>query len=457
MAPKLPDDLKSSIVVSLVALPLCLGIALASGAPLSSGILAGIIGGIITGLVSNSHISVSGPAAGLTVIVLAQIERFGLTQFYNIVLMAGLLQIFFSLIKGGRIGDLFPNAVIHGMLAAIGITLIIKQIPLALGSNLSEFSLSPQHLLISLITLVTIITWDKFNFRFNYLSFIPSALLAVGISIILNISFDLFAAKDLVSIPDQLLSTIHMNLPSSFSLELFMGAVTIAVVASLETLLCIDAADKIDHEKRVTNKNRELLAQGLGNTLCGIIGALPVTAVIVRTTTNIGAGAKTKWSAIFHGLWLLLFISLGSSLLNKVPLATLAVILLIVGYRLSRPALFKMMYKKGIDQFFIFCATIIAILMTDLLKGIIIGLVICLIMEAKFFKNKVTIKEVSKNKLISFNARTTYFTRLTIQQVFSKLREDEILEIQKSQEMNPDVQDLIDDLKKRYPEKIVIS
>ncbi|HLT23107.1 MAG TPA: solute carrier family 23 protein, partial [Bacteriovoracaceae bacterium] len=340
-----------------------------------------------------------------------------------------------------------------------GLTLIIKQLPLALGTDFTNFKISFSHILISSISLITITAWDKFNFRYNYLSFIPSALLAVAISICLNLGLNLFSPEDLVSIPDNLFTNISLTLPSfyNFNFPMILGALTIAIVASLESLLCIDAADKIDPEKRTTNKNQELIAQGIGNTLCGLIGALPVTAVIVRTTANIGAGAKTKWSSIIHGLWLLLFISLGTSVLNKVPLATLAVILLIVGFRLNRPSLYRTIYKKGFDQFFVFCVTIIAILSTDLLYGIFIGLLVSLILEARFFKNKVLFQKEGLIKQLTFKGRTPYLSRLKVYDVFTHLEDEEKLLIESCEDMHPDVLELILELKARFPERIELS
>ena len=386
--PQFQHDIKSSIVVFLVALPLCLGIALASGAPLASGLIAGITGGIVVGLFSNSNISVSGPAAGLTVIVANGIlqsggfEKFGLAIF-----LAGLFQLAFSLLRGGQLGDYFPTAVIKGMLAAIGLILIMKQLPNAIGVTKGAFSLSEiqgRIVLISAISLGIMLVWDKMASSGSYFfKLIPGPLVAVLASVTLNEAFHLVSSDNLVKLPPQIFSTFKIPDFSIVNFDIIQLALTIAVVASLETLLCIDAADKIDPEKRKTNKNTELFAQGVGNSLSGLFGGLPLTAVIVRTSANVAAGAKTKYSAIFHGCWLLLCVLFIPQLLNLIPLATLACVLLLVGYKLTRPAFYLEMYRRGKDQLFIFCLTIGMILSTDLLKGIFAGLAVALIFELR--------------------------------------------------------------------------
>lgn len=381
-------DLKSSIVVFLVALPLCLGIALASNAPMSAGLIAGILGGIVIGFTSNSHISVSGPAAGLTVIVANGIAQLGgFQQFGLAVLLAGIIQLVFGILRGGAIGDYFPTSVIKGMLAAIGLILIIKQFPNALGLSKGVWDISAIDrgiVVISIISLVIMISWEKLAYKgIAFFKLVPGPLIAVIVSIVLNQALGLVSEGHLVRLPEKIFDGFNLPTLSSFNFGVFQVAITIAVVASLETLLCIDAADKIDPEKRSTKKNQELLAQGLGNSLSGLLGGLPLTAVIVRTSANVNAGAKSKLSAIFHGGWLILCVLAIPGLLNMIPLATLACVLLLTGYKLTKPAYFVDMQKRGWDQLFIFCVTIGAILATDLLKGIFIGFVAALVFELK--------------------------------------------------------------------------
>jgi MFS superfamily sulfate permease-like transporter len=386
--PDFQYDIKSSVVVFLVALPLCLGIALASGAPLASGLIAGVIGGTVVGFFSNSPISVSGPAAGLTVIVASGISQLGgFEKFGLAIVFAGIIQIIFGLMKGGAIGDYFPTAVIKGMLAAIGLILIFNQLPNALGLSKGDYS-SPRIqwgiALISVISLTIMLSWEKLANKSNkFFKLIPSPLIAVVISIVLNEIFHLIDSSHLVKLPSAIFKDVRGPSFLDTSFDVLRVGFTIAVVASLETLLCIDAADKMDTSKRKTNKNTELVAQGIGNSLSGLLGGLPLTAVIVRTSANIAAGAKTKYSAFLHGCWLLLLVLFIPNLINLIPLATLASVLLLVGYKLSRPAFFVDMAKRGWDQLFIFCITIVAILATDLLKGILTGLMVAIIFELR--------------------------------------------------------------------------
>lgn len=386
--PDLQYDLKSSIVVFLVALPLCLGIALASGAPLASGLIAGILGGIVIGGFSGSHISVSGPAAGLTVIVFNGIAQLGGFEAFGwSVLIAGILQIVFGLLKGGAIGDYFPTSVIRGMLAAIGIILIIKQLPSALGLPKGSWSLSEMNsgiALISVISLTIMLGWDKLAATGNkFFKLVPGPLVAVLVTVVVNQIFHMVNPEGLVRLPESIFSGFNFPKFSAINFAVIQVGFTIAIVASLETLLCIDAADKIDPDKRKTDKNRELFAQGAGNALSGIFGGLPLTAVIVRTSANVAAGAKTKYSAIFHGAWLVLCVLLIPGILNLIPLATLACVLLLVGYKLTKPSFYIEMHKRGWEQLFIFCVTIIAIVGTDLLKGIFAGLAVAMIFELR--------------------------------------------------------------------------
>lgn len=408
----LKNDLPSGLVVFLVALPLCLGIALASGAPLFSGIIAGIVAGTVVAMASGSSLSVSGPAAGLTVIVYNAITGLGGFEVFALaVALAGLLQITLGYLKAGIIGYYFPSNVIKGMLAAIGIILILKQIPHAVGydvdnegdfdfiqadgeNTFSEILNSLNHIhpgavTVAAISLVILILWERpFPKRLAFLKTVPGALIAVVLGIVINEIFrtnnsDLFLTGDkLVRLPvaDSAAGFIdQFTLPdfSAFSnYQVYVVALTIAIIASLESLLSIEAVDKLDPYKRNTPTNRELKAQGLGNFVSGLIGGLPITAVIVRSSANIHAGAKTKLSAVIHGLLLLMSVIALAPVLNKIPLASLAALLLLVGYKLAKISLFKSMYKMGWDQFLPFIVTVVAIQFSDLLKGIAIGMAV---------------------------------------------------------------------------------
>lgn len=402
-------DLPAGLVVFLVALPLCLGIALASGAPLFSGLIAGIVGGIVVALASGSQLAVSGPAAGLTVIVLTAITDIGsYPGFLLAVVLAGCLQIILGFLKAGTIGNYFPSSVIKGMLAAIGVILIIKQIPHALGydndyegdfqffqpDSENSFSalfsavnkLNMGAVIISVVSLLVLIGWTKLKNK--QLRAVPAPLVVVLIGIGLNMLFEsanpVLALRDnhLVSVP------VASSLGEFFTFftfpdfsfitnaAVYKAAITLAIVASIETLLSVEAIDKIDPYKRDTPSNRELKAQGLGNIVSGFIGGLPITAVIVRGAANVNSGAQTKLSAVLHGLFLLLSAIFIPTVINQIPYASLAAILLVTGYKLTQISLYKNMYKVGINQFIPFILTVIAIVFTDLLIGISIGMAI---------------------------------------------------------------------------------
>lgn len=403
------SDLPASIVVFFVAVPLCLGIALASGAPLFAGIIAGIVGGIIVGVASGSPLGVSGPAAGLAVIVLTSIAALGSwPAFLLAVVLAGIIQLIMGFAKAGFIAYFFPSSVIKGMLTGIGLLIILKQIPHALGydkdaeGDLSYFqsdggttfssitnainALTPGAVLIAAISIAILIFWDKvLTKKHKIFQVIQGPIVVVMLGITMNylyqtgvLNFSL-AEDQVVRLP------VANNLTDFFSFFTFPDfsaitnfkvweiAVVLAIVASLETLLCVEATDKLDPYKRITPTNRELKAQGLGNIVSGFIGGLPITQVIVRSTANITFGGKTKMSAILHGVFLLISAITIAGALNMIPLASLAAILIIVGYKLAKPALFIQMYKLGWEQFVPFVATVVGILATDLLKGITIG------------------------------------------------------------------------------------
>jgi SulP family sulfate permease len=407
------QDLPASIVVFFVAVPLCLGIALASGAPLFAGIIAGIVGGIVVGVASGSPLGVSGPAAGLAVIVLTSIASLGgsWTAFLTAVVLAGVIQLILGFAKAGFIAYFFPSSVIKGMLTGIGLLIILKQIPHALGwdkdaegdmsfaqadgeTTFSEIQqalnfITPGALLIAAISLALLILWDTvLTKKSKIFVMINGPLVVVILGILMNYCFQngilnfSLAADQVVRIP------VPENLAGFFSqftfpdfsalsnVEVWKIAFVLAIVASLETLLCVEATDKLDPYKRVTPTNRELKAQGLGNVVSGLVGGLPVTQVIVRSSANISFGARSKLSAILHGVFLLVSAITIASILNMIPLASLAAILLMVGYKLAKPVLFKQMYKLGWEQFVPFIVTVVAILLTDLLKGITAGLIV---------------------------------------------------------------------------------
>lgn len=406
----LKSDFPASVVVFLVATPLCLGIALASGAPLFSGIIAGIVGGIVVGAISGSSLGVSGPAAGLAVIVLNAIATLGTWEiFLMAVVLAGVIQLILGFLKAGIIGYYFPSSVIKGMLSGIGIIIILKQIPHALGyDDVPEGSLAfqqpddhntfselfyvfdfvhPGAIIVSLFALGILILWEQpFMKKHKIFQLVQGPLVAVISGILLNVLFNAFVpnmaieTKHLVQIPeaDGLMGFLGLFTLPDFSAVsnpvVYTTAFTMAIVASLETLLCVEATDKLDPMKRVTPTNLELKAQGIGNIISGFIGGLPITQVIVRSSANIQSGGRSKMSAILHGFLLLFAAMIIPGILNMIPLATLAAILFVVGYKLAKPVLFKQMYRLGWVQFIPFVVTILGIVFTDLLVGIAMGM-----------------------------------------------------------------------------------
>lgn len=408
------DNIKQNfapgLVVFLVALPLCLGIALASGAPPLSGVIAGIVGGIVVGYISNSNISVSGPAAGLTAIILTAITDLGAFELFLCAgIIAGLLQLILGFMKAGSISNYFPTNVIEGMLAGIGIIIILKQIPHAVGydadyvgsqvvftkgfTGIGEYmdrlvsSIQPGTVIITLVSITILLVWEKVP-ALKKIKMLPGALVAVVVGILLNEVFKLtgshFAidSTHLVTLPVPKTAEDFASMLTLPSFEGFLNpkvwviGATIAIVASIETLLCIEASDRLDKQRRLTDTNLELRAQGIGNMLSSAIGGLPMTSVVVRTSANANAGATTKMSTIIHGTLLLISVLTIPFLLNKIPLATLAAVLILVGYKLAKPATFKRFWQKGKYQFIPFIATIVAVVATDLLKGVAIGMAI---------------------------------------------------------------------------------
>jgi MFS superfamily sulfate permease-like transporter len=487
-------DLPSSIVVFLVALPLCLGIALASGAPLFAGLIAGIVGGTIVAAISGSQLSVSGPAAGLTAIVLSAITSLGSYEIFLLALvLAGVFQLLLGIIKAGTIGNYFPSSVIEGMLAGIGLLLILKQLPHAFGvdkdffgdENFAEKSgentfssilnslgeLSLAAILISVLSILILIFWPKIK----KLSSVPAPFIVVALGIGLALVFKGTGYE---------LKNDHMvNIPTfngwkeftdlftspDFSaikrLDVWLIAGTIAIVASLETLLGIEAVDKIDPIKRITPTNRELIAQGIGNITSGMLGGLPMTSVIVRSSANTNAGARTKMSAIFHGIWLWLSFLFIPSLINMIPLACLAAILLVTGYKLTRISLFKHMYYKGWDQFIPFVVTVLAVVLTDLLKGVAIGMAFSIFyllrtnMRNPFFY-KIQEEGNKKNIRIKLAEEVSFLNKAAIQVLLTGIPKETnvIIDGSNSRFIDPDVLETIFNYKHHaYTKGIIVT
>jgi MFS superfamily sulfate permease-like transporter len=459
MGEVLKRDLPASVMVFLVALPLCLGIALASGASAFAGIVTGVIGGIVIGAISGSQVSVSGPAAGLTVVVLNSIETLGsFPAFLTALVLAGLLQIVLGIVKAGVLSNFFPSAVIRGMLAAIGIILILKQIPHGLGYDFDyEGDMSfmenathntftdivyaflepaPLAIVICLSSLILMMVWDgKLKHKFSSLKVIPGALIAVLSGVLINLAalnwFPQIALRGehLVSLPSNILRSgaslfEQPDFSVLYSPTVYIVALTIALIASIETLLSIEATDKLDPEMRITPLNRELIAQGLGNTLLGFIGGIPATAVIVRSSANILAGAASKWSAIIHGLLLVVSVLTATAILNLIPLASLAAILLLVGYKLASPSIFGFLFKQGYSQFIPFIITLLAIVFTDLLVGIGIGLAIGIAFMI-FTNLKSAVKVTSHNNLVLIRLRNnvTFMNKYQLRNELRKLKD----------------------------------
>lgn len=490
----LKKDLPASIVVFLVALPLCLGIALASGAPLFAGLITGIIGGIVVASCSGSQLSVSGPAAGLTVIVLGAITSLGNYQtFLLAVFLAGFFQMILGLIKAGTIGNYFPSSVIEGMLAAIGIILILKQLPHALGVDsdfsgdegflqqdhentfsaitaaISHFSLAA--VVISVISIAVLLIWPKLK----KLSVVPAPLIVVIIGVVGSFVFagtdHQLRADQIVKIPvvsgfGEFLGLFSMpDFSALGNKDVYIVALTIAVVASLETLLSIEAIDKIDPIKRVTPTNRELIAQGIGNMTSGMLGGLPLTSVIVRSSANTNAGARTKMSAIFHGIWLLFSLLFIPQVINMIPLSCLAAILLVTGYKLTRISLFKHMYHKGWDQFVPFVVTIVAVLFTDLLKGVAVGMLVSVFyllrtnMRNPFFY-RITNEGDKKHIRIKLAEEVSFLNKAAIQVVLTNIPKETnvIIDGTNARFIDPDVLETIFNYKHNaYTKGIIVT
>ena len=484
----LKNDLPASIVVFFVALPLCLGIALASGAPLFSGLIAGIIGGIIVGSLIGSKIGVSGPAAGLAAIVLTAIGSLGGYQnFLVAVVLGGVIQIVFGILKAGIIGYYFPSSVIKGMLTGIGLIIILKQIPHFFGydpdpsgdfkffqidgeNTFSEIinavnHITPGSALIGIISLAILLLWDKvLSKKGRIFQLVQGPLVAVVIGIVFYVltkGTGIFNIEQshLVSVPvpEDTASFIGQfsfpNFAAITRIDVWIVAFTIALVASLETLLCVEATDKLDPHKNVTPTNRELFAQGTGNIISGMIGGLPITQVIVRSSANIQSGGRSKIAAIIHGFLLLISVILIPRLLNMIPLSVLAAILLIVGYKLAKPALFKKMYDYGWKQFVPFTITVLGIVFIDLLWGIGLGLLVgIVVILIKSYQNShflhIEDKSNGKHRIkMTFAEEVTFFNKGAILKELDSLPIDTYLEIdvRKTRYLDNDIIEILDD------------
>jgi len=490
-------DLSAGLIVFLVAVPLCLGIALASGAPLFSGIIAGIIGGIVVGAISGSTLGVSGPAAGLAVIVADAILRLGTNSegifsmevgfplFLTAVVIGGIIQIGLAFARAGIIGYFFPNAVIKGMLTGIGIIIILKQIPHALGHDViaegldsfwqkdgeNTFSelwiamgdINPAAFIVTLLSLGILILWEQgFMKRIKFFQIIQGPLVVVVLGIIASNLFASiegfsFAQDEMVGLPIAseeggfIALLTFPDWSGLFIKDVWVMGFTIAVVASLETLLCVEASDKLDPEKNVTPTNRELIAQGTGNIVSGLIGGLPITQVIVRSSANIQSGGKTKLSAIFHGFLLVFTVLAIPDVMNMIPLSSLSAILFLVGYKLAKPSIFKQMSKQGRTQFITYMITVVSIVLTDLLLGISIGLAVGIFMilyknySVPFsFSEKI---DPGKPIEIQLSENVTFLNKASLMQALKVIPDgsEVIIDATQSHYIHPDIIEIIHD------------
>lgn len=483
------SDLISALVVFLVALPLCLGIALASNAPLFSGILAGIVGGIVVGILSGSNTSVTGPAAGLTAVVAAKLQTLGSFEaLLMAIILAGVIQIILSLFKMGFIAGFFPSSVIKGLLWAIGLILILKQIPHLLGHDADpmgdETFLQADHqntfselvqtlfkfhygaALIGLFSIALLIVWDYFEGLKK--SKVAAPILVIIFSVIISSFFSTYGKEwnlfpnHLVQVPvaDSLLESLNFLMFPDLSvlnnMDVYTAAVTIALVASLETLLNLEALDKIDPLQRINPPNRELFAQGIGNIIAGSIGGLPLTSVIVRSSVNINSGARTKLSAICHGFLILVSVLLIPNWLNKIPLSALAAILVITGLKLANPHILMQMWREGKNQFLPFIITVSAILLTDLLIGILIGLgiAVCFILHSNIRRpiKKIKEKHATGQEVLHIELpnQVSFFNRASLEMTLKNITPGGhvLIDATSTDYIDPDILDLINDFQK---------
>ena len=471
-------DFPSGVVVFLVALPLCLGIALASEAPLMSGLVTGVVGGLVVTLISGSPLSVSGPAAGLASIVGAGIAQMGsFESFLVAVVIAGVMQFLLGVFRAGFFAEFFPPSVIKGMLAAIGIILILKQIPYALGGTVDDEkmgylgeivfalqTLSPGVVIVTLTALVILVLWEQpFIKNQSWSRIVPGPLVAVLSGVGLNEvfkravpSFEIRGdAKHLVDLPIlRSVEDFQLYIPrpdfagTPIDGELLILAATIAAVASIETLLCVEATDKLDPFKRVSPTNRELVAQGVGNTVSGFLGGLPMTAVIVRSSANIYSGGRTSAAAWYHGALLLGLVLAVPFLLNKIPLAALAAVLLVVGYKLARISLFKQMWSAGLDQFLPFIITIVVTVATDLLVGVTTGFVFGVItVFVTSYKTAVTVREADGEYVVELVKDVSFINKGKLKEALASIPNDAKVRVEggSASFIDRDIQEVIKD------------
>jgi MFS superfamily sulfate permease-like transporter len=480
-------DIPAGIAVFLVSIPLSLGVALASGAPLFSGLITGIIGGIVVAPLSGSSLGISGAAAGLAVIMSAAISELGFNAFLLAVVLAGIMQIMMGLIKAGVIAYYFPSSVINGMLSGIGIIIFLKQIPHAMGydrdyvgdlaffqtdsfSSFSELShmlgfISPVAMLIAIISLIALVLWEQSVMKKQrFFQLFQGVLVAIVAGVLTNQTLHYFypelalSGNHLVMIPvlqntGDLLSQLHYpDFSQLGNPAIYLTAITLALVASLETLLSVEAIDKLDAYKRVTPTNRELIAQGIGNISSGLLGGLPLTQVIVRSSINSQSGAKTKASGFIQGLLMLLTVIYIPTVLNKIPLASLAAILMVVGYKLARPDVFKTMYKAGLYHFVPFCVTIFGLVFTDMLTGMGIGLTAALFSillenyKSAFYFNE---SHIGDKTLLRLSEHVSFLNKANIQQTLEQLPDysEVIIDATRSKYIDYDVFEIIENFK----------
>lgn len=480
------QDLPASVVVFLVALPLCLSIALASGTNLLSGLIAGIVGGVVVGALSGSAVSVSGPAAGLIVIVKDQVDTIGFEALLAAILLAGLLQILLGVIRAGSLINYVPFSVIRGMLAGIGLTVILKQIPHALGVDEDFFGemefiqpgdgrttfealfdsflhVEPTAFAISLVGLGILVFWElDFIKNTRRLKLIPAALLVVVVGTVLNEFAGLIqdtwrlttAGNHLVDLPRfSSVVSIQRELTSPDfnqlgSMPVLVAAGTIALVASLESLMSVEAVDRLDPLRRSSNLNRELLAQGAGNSISGLLGGLPVTSVIIRSSTNVFAGGRTRLSALLHGVLLLVAVVLIPTLLNRIPLAALAAILLMIGYKLARPKLFRDHWEQGLAQFAPFVVTVVVVVFADLLFGIAAGIIAGFLFVLRTnHQSAFTLVRQGNNYLLRFNKDVSFLHKAELRRKLKKIQfdGDVVISATKAREIDRDIRDVLED------------
>ncbi|MFC4263087.1 SulP family inorganic anion transporter [Ferruginibacter yonginensis] len=486
------SDLPSALVVFLVAIPLCLGIAVASGLNEFSGIIGGIVGGIVVGIISGSNLSVSGPAAGLTAIVSAAVLKLPAVEaFFLAVVIAGVFQLLMGIFKLGVIGDYVPNSVIKGMLAAIGIILILKQLPHLVGydkdfegdetfiqaSGENTFSsvinslnhLTPLAVVIGVVGIAILILFEtKFIKSIKVFQIISGPLVVVVVGVLLHYflsdTAQPFTVKsvDLVNIPiakdtKEFISFFHLpNWSFITNKDVWITAVTLALVASLETLLGIEAVDKLDPMQRITPPNRELVAQGAGNIVSGLLGGLPLTSVIVRSSANVNAGARTKMSTIFHGTLIFICVAFVPNLLNLIPKAALAAVLIFTGYKLAKISIFKDYWKKGWEQFMPFVITITAIVLTDLLKGVLIGIGVGIFYVIRSnFRTAIFMVQDGNQYLIRLRKDVSFFSKPKLKHIFENMPNNAsvIIDLTKAEFIDQDIIDTINEFDMNAPER----